>query len=108
MLDALVHASGIAGRLSDVISTHRVKTYNPDPECYDLVAPTLGVANREVLFASSNSFDVAGAESFGFRVAWIKRGRVAAAPEARPAEFFRLLRGRGSGSDIRPIFGSGR
>jgi 2-haloacid dehalogenase len=96
MLDALVHASGIAGLFSDIISVDRAKTYKPDPRCYELVPPALGVANHEVLFVSSNGFDVAGAKHFGFRVAWIERGggRTAAAPEAGPAEFYRLLRGR--------------
>jgi 2-haloacid dehalogenase len=94
MLDALVHASGIAGLLADVISVGRAKTYKPDPKCYGLVAPALRVANHEVLFVSSNSFDVAGAKCFGFRVAWIERGGAAAAPEAGPAAFYRLLRAR--------------
>jgi 2-haloacid dehalogenase len=96
MLDALVNASGIAGLFSDVISVDRVKTYKPDPKCYELVMPALGVANDEVLFVSSNSFDVAGAKCFGFRVAWIERSgnRAAAAPEAGSVEFYRLLRGR--------------
>jgi hypothetical protein len=94
MLDALVHASGIARQLSDVISVDRAKTYKPDPKCYDLVAPALRVANHEVLFVSSNSFDVAGPKCFGFRAAWIERGGAATAPEAGPAGFYRLLRAR--------------
>jgi 2-haloacid dehalogenase len=94
MLDALVHASGIAGLLADVITVDRAKTYKPDPECYQLVAPALRVANHEVLFVSSNGFDVAGAKCFGFRVAWVERGGgTATAPEAGPARFYRLPRG---------------
>src|SRR5262249_32734561 len=61
MLVALVHASDIARLLADVISVDRAKTYKPDPKCYELVSPALHVANHEVLFVSSNSFDVAGA-----------------------------------------------
>src|SRR5262244_3576739 len=52
MLDALVHASGIAWQLSDVISVDRAKTYKPDPKCYELVVPALRIANHEVLFVS--------------------------------------------------------
>jgi 2-haloacid dehalogenase len=94
MLDALIHASGIAELFSDVISVDRAKTYKPDPKCYELVAPALGVANHEVLFVSSNSFDVAGAKRFGFRVVWIERGGAAVAAEKGPTGFYRLLRGR--------------
>jgi 2-haloacid dehalogenase len=117
MLDALVHASGIAELFTDVISVDRVKTYKPAPRCYELVGPALGVANQEVLFVSSNSFDVAGARHFGFRVAWIERGggRAAVASDVGLAEFYRLLRGRaerlgysadfrvGSLSDLAPL-----
>jgi 2-haloacid dehalogenase len=97
MLDDLVKASGIAPLLSDVISVDRAKTFKPDPKCYELVVPALGVAKDEILFVSSNSFDVAGAKHFGFSVAWIERGGGPAAPassDVGPAELFKLVRGR--------------
>jgi 2-haloacid dehalogenase len=97
MLDALVEASGIAPLLADVISVDRAKTFKPDPRCYELATPALGVAKDEVLFVSSNGFDVIGAKQFGFKVAWIERGGGPAAPknsDVGPAEFYRLLRGR--------------
>jgi 2-haloacid dehalogenase len=97
MLRALVKASGIAPLLAEVISVDSAKTYKPDPRCYGLVVPALGVAKHEVLFVSSNGFDVVGAKQFGFQVAWIERDGGPAAPansDVRPAEFFGLLRGR--------------
>ena len=97
MLDALVKASGVAALFTDVISVDRAKSFKPDPRCYALVEPALGVAKHEVLFVSSNGFDVAGAKQFGFEVAWIERGGALAASsssEVGPAEFYRLLRGR--------------
>jgi len=30
----------------------------------------------EILFVSSNSFDVAGAKNFGFKVCWISRSEI--------------------------------
>jgi hypothetical protein len=62
-----------------------------------LVAPSLDIPEEEVLFVLSNSFDVAGAKQFGFKVAWIERGGGPAAPtnsEVAPPEFYKLLRGR--------------
>ncbi len=97
MLGELVKASGIASVLADVISVDRAKSYKPDPKCYELVAPALGVANHEVLFVSSNGFDVAGAKRFGFKVAWIERGGGPKSPmnsNVGPADFYKLLRGR--------------
>jgi 2-haloacid dehalogenase len=108
MLDALVKASGIAPLLVDVISVDRAKTYKPDPKCYELVVPALGVTKQEVLFVSSNGFDAAGAKRFGFKVAWIERGHGSPVPQnsnVGPAEFYKLLRGRAEGlghqADIR-------
>jgi 2-haloacid dehalogenase len=97
MLDELVKASGIAPLLADVISVDRAKTFKPDPKCYALVEPALGVSKHEVLFVSSNGFDVVGAKAFGFKVAWIERGggpAAATSSDIGPAEFYRLLRGR--------------
>lgn len=97
MLDALVKGSGIAPLFSEVISVDRARTFKPDPRCYELVLPALAVAKDEVLFVSSNGFDVAGAKRFGFRVAWIERGGgppIPASSDIGPAEFFRLVRGR--------------
>jgi len=96
MLDALVKASGIGERFADVISVDRAKRFKPDPACYALVEPALQVAKEEVLFVSSNGFDVAGAKRYGFRVAWIERAGDAAAPQnsdVGPSEFYRLMRG---------------
>jgi len=96
MLDRLVQASGVAGRFSDVISVDRAQSFKPDPACYALVEQALGVAKDEVLFVSSNGFDVAGAKQFGFKVARIERVAGVPAPEnsdVGPNELFWLLRG---------------
>jgi 2-haloacid dehalogenase len=96
MLDALISSSGLAARFDDVISVDRAQRFKPEPRCYALVEPALGVAKQEVMFVSSNGFDIAGAKRYGFRAAWIERGGAAPAPPdsaVGPAEFFRLMRG---------------
>jgi 2-haloacid dehalogenase len=53
-----------------------------------------GLKNEEVMFVSSNGFDVAGAKHFGFTVTWIKRaGALAPNGPIGPAQMYRLLRG---------------
>jgi 2-haloacid dehalogenase len=97
MLNGLVGSSGVAGRFADVISVDRARRFKPDPACYALVEPALGCAKQEVLFVSSNGFDVAGAKCYGFRVAWIERGGTVPAPKnsrVGPGELYRLMRGR--------------
>jgi 2-haloacid dehalogenase len=73
MLAAAVTASGLTALLEHVISVDRVKTYKPSPLVYALGPQILGIAAGELLFVSSNGWDVAGAKSFGYQVAWCNR-----------------------------------
>ncbi len=81
MLNALVQNSGLARFLEAVISVDAKQTYKPNPRAYDLVQERLGLQPAEVAFVSSNGFDVAGAKSFGFKVARIERVSAAALRE---------------------------
>jgi 2-haloacid dehalogenase len=73
MLAAAVTASGLTALLEHVISVDRVKTYKPSPLVYALGPQILGIAAGELLFVSSNGWDVAGAKSFGYQAAWCNR-----------------------------------
>jgi 2-haloacid dehalogenase len=73
MLAAAVTASALTVLLEHVISVDRVKTYKPSPLVYALGPQILGIAAGELLFVSSNGWDVAGAKSFGYQVAWCNR-----------------------------------
>ena len=78
MLAAAVASSRLDHLVEHVISVDRVKIYKPAPAVYALGPSTLGVPAEELLFVSSNAWDVAGANAFGYRVAWCNR---AGAPE---------------------------
>ena len=94
MLTALVKNSGLDAFLDATISVDGARKFKPHPECYALVEEKLGLKTDEVLFVSSNSFDVAGAKHFGFKVAWIKRGGGATPTgPVGPAQMYGLLRG---------------
>jgi len=73
MLAAAVASSGLAKYLDHVISVDAVRTYKPSPLVYALGPRTLGIPAGELLFVSSNGWDVAGAKAFGYRVAWCNR-----------------------------------
>jgi 2-haloacid dehalogenase len=96
MLSALVKNSGLDTYLDATISVDGAKQFKPHPDCYALVEKTLGVRRNEVLFVSSNGFDVAGAKRFGFKVVCIQRGggSIVATEPVMPAQMYRLLRGR--------------
>ena len=73
MLQALVRNSGLDRLIRTTISVDAKKVFKPDPRAYELVEEQLGVPPHEVLFVSSNGFDVSGAKSFGFNVVRIER-----------------------------------
>ena len=83
MLDALVRNSGLHEVLDATISVDAVKIFKPSPKTYALVETVIGVKPNEVMFVSSNPFDVCGAAAFGFHVAWIER----VTPDAIATEF---------------------
>ncbi|MBY0381592.1 MAG: haloacid dehalogenase type II [Xanthobacteraceae bacterium] len=73
MLDALTRNSGLDKYLEAWISVDPMKAFKPDLRAYEPVQKQMGFARDEVLFVSSNGFDVSGARRFGFRVARIER-----------------------------------
>jgi 2-haloacid dehalogenase len=73
MLEAAVRSSGLGSSLAHVISVDEVKIFKPSPRVYALGAARLGLAPPQLLFVSSNAWDVAGAKSFGYQVAWCNR-----------------------------------
>jgi 2-haloacid dehalogenase len=98
MLKSLVN-DDIGQRLESLISVDAKRVYKPDPRAYVLVEETMGVPPAEVLFVSSNGFDVAGAKSFGFHVARIERvpaaqmkAEMEAARLIGPSSMFKVLR----------------
>jgi len=73
MLAAAVASSGLDAAIEHVISVDRVRIYKPAPAVYALGPATLGVPATDLLFVSSNAWDVAGAKAFGYRVALCNR-----------------------------------
>jgi 2-haloacid dehalogenase len=100
MLDRLVQNTGLARHFDSVLSVQDNQVNKPDPRADDLVQERLGVAPDNVLFVSSNGFDVAGAKAHGFQVAWIERvsasalhSEIAVRPVG-PTTLFKALRMR--------------
>jgi 2-haloacid dehalogenase len=73
MLAAAVEAAQLQVDLDAVLSVDAVRMYKPRPEVYRLVTNQFGIAPTDVVFVSSNRWDVMGAGEFGFRATWINR-----------------------------------
>lgn len=109
MLDALVHNTGLDPVLDAVISVDPKRIFKPSPEAYALVGERLGASPDDVVFVSSNPFDVCGAKSYGFKVAWIERvtaanlqAEIQAGRGLGPGTMFKLLRMRMEAFDLDP------
>ena len=73
MLEAAVRSSGLTGTFRHVLSVDAVKAYKPSPAVYELGPRAFGLPPGDILFVSSNAWDVAGAKAFGYRTCWCNR-----------------------------------
>jgi len=85
MLAAAVAAADIGSHLDAVLSVDAIRLYKPRAEVYALVTERFKIAPDEVVFASSNRWDVMGAAAFGFRTAWVNRAKMPDEYEPAPS-----------------------
>ncbi len=78
MLAAAVETAGLKDDLDAVLSVDAIRMFKPRPEVYAMVTAEFSCAPEDVVFVSSNRWDVMGASAFGFRPVWVNRAR---APE---------------------------
>ena len=73
MLDAACRHNRIGDLFDAILSVDAVGIFKPHPSVYRHAADRLAVRPDQVLFMSSNGWDIAGAASFGFRTIWVNR-----------------------------------
>jgi 2-haloacid dehalogenase len=73
MLNAAVSSAGLADDFDTILSVDSAQVFKTSPRTYELVLQALPVAATEVVFVSSNRWDIAGAAAFGFTPVWVNR-----------------------------------
>ena len=73
MLEAGVRNSKLGKVLDSIISVESIEIFKPSPKVYQLATDQLGCNTEEILFFSSNAWDVSGASTFGFKTIWVNR-----------------------------------
>ncbi|HWJ96066.1 MAG TPA: haloacid dehalogenase type II [Telluria sp.] len=73
MLEAVVKAAGMQALFSHVLSVDSVQKYKTAPEAYQIGTDMLGTGAKNILFVSSNGWDVCGATWFGYKTFWVNR-----------------------------------
>lgn len=76
MLNSAVVSANLENYLDKIISIDGIEIYKPDPKVYQMVLDQFNCKIEEVLFISSNGWDIAGASKFGFTTLWIKRNLI--------------------------------
>lgn len=87
MLADAVRSAGLEGVFEAVLSVDEVGVFKPARSVYDLVGARFGLVPAEVLFISSNGWDVCSGAAYGFRTLWVNRAgapmdRLHGAPDA--------------------------
>ena len=75
MLDTALKASGILNFLDCVISADELQLYKVDPKVYGLIQKYNNVELNDILFVSSNFWDIAGAGWCGLKTFWVNRNK---------------------------------
>ena len=73
MLDSAVENANIKNILDKVISVDDCKAYKPASKVYELVESKMGIKKENVLFFSSNAWDMHAASNYGFKTIWVNR-----------------------------------
>ncbi|MCD8504603.1 MAG: haloacid dehalogenase type II [Burkholderiaceae bacterium] len=87
MLNGAVAGAGFNTLIDHVLSVDEVRHFKTTPHAYGLAQQHMGFTPAEVLFVSSNGWDVLGAQWFGFRVCWINRAGLPAETLGPEPEF---------------------
>jgi 2-haloacid dehalogenase len=76
MLQAAVDGAALGEALDQVLSVDVLGFYKPRNEVYALVTKALSTKPDEIVFVSSNRWDIAGAANFGFKPVWVNRAKM--------------------------------
>lgn len=94
MLQDAVMSARMADLFDALISVEPTGTFKPSADIYKLAVDELGVPAGAISFQSSNRWDIAGAQAFGFQTVWINRTKRPDEYEDMPAgEVLEDLRG---------------
>ena len=73
MLESAVEAAGMPQLFSHLLSADSVRKFKTAPEVYQLATDVFGQPAKNLLFVSSNCWDVCGAAWFGYTTFWVNR-----------------------------------
>ena len=73
MLNSAVDNANIREYLDEILSVEECEIYKPSSKVYDLVKIKMKINKENVLFFSSNAWDMHAASNYGFKTIWVNR-----------------------------------
>ena len=73
MLAVAIKSAGLQDLFDHVLSADSIRIYKTHPEAYALGPQATGLAARQILFVSCNSWDALAATWYGYQTLWINR-----------------------------------
>ena len=75
LLDKLIKNNNLENYFDDIFSIEDVGIYKPNSKVYDMPIKKYSFEKKEILFLSSNTWDVSGAGNYGYNSVWVNRNR---------------------------------
>ena len=73
LLNQLVESNNLENIFNDIFSIEEVGIYKPDSKVYDMPIKKYQIKKEEVVFLSSNTWDVSGGGNYGYNSIWVNR-----------------------------------
>ena len=73
LLNQLVKSNSLEEFFDDIFSIETVGIYKPNVDVYNIPIKKYNISKSEVLFLSSNTWDVSGGGNFGYKSIWVNR-----------------------------------
>ena len=73
LLKELVKSNNLENIFDDIFSIEEVRVYKPDSKVYDIPIKKYQIQKQEVIFLSSNTWDVSGGGNYGYNSIWVNR-----------------------------------
>ena len=73
LLHELVNSNNLKNLFDDIFSIEEVKIYKPSSKVYEMPIKNYACEPENILFMSSNTWDVSGGGLFGYNAVWVNR-----------------------------------
>ena len=73
LLNELVTSNNLNDLFDDLFSVEEVKVFKPDSKVYEIPTKKYNIKANQIIFLSSNTWDVSGGGNFGYNSVWVNR-----------------------------------